>query len=68
MPQQVDLDKTYIRIWQREWASASKARSFQVGCLIAKRWIYDLQMTTMELSEISINQWEDIDYFRQLIT
>ena len=66
MPQQVDLDKTYIRM-AREWASLSKAKKLQVGCLIVKDGsiIADGYNGTPRSFD---NQCEDIDYFNQLIT
>lgn len=66
MPQQVDLDKTYIRM-AREWASLSKAKKLQVGCLIVKDGsiIADGYNGTPRGFD---NQCEDLDYFNQLIT
>lgn len=66
MPQQVDLDKTYIRM-AREWASLSKAKKLQVGCLIVKDGsiIADGYNGTPRGFD---NQCEDVDYFNQLIT
>lgn len=66
MPQQVDLDKTYIRM-AREWASLSKAKKLQVGCLIVKDGsiISDGYNGTPRGFN---NQCEDVDYFNQLIT
>lgn len=66
MPQQVDLDKTYIRM-AKEWASLSKAKKLQVGCLIVKDGsiIADGYNGTPRGFD---NQCEDLDYFNQLIT
>lgn len=66
MPQQLDLDKTYIKM-AREWASLSKAKKLQVGCLIVKDGsiISDGYNGTPRGFD---NQCEDTDYFNQLIT
>jgi dCMP deaminase len=66
MPNQLDLDKTYIKM-AREWASLSKAERKKVGCIIVKEGaiISDGYNGTPKGFD---NQCEDIDYFNQLIT
>ena len=66
MPSQADLDRTYIKM-AREWASLSKAKKLQVGCLIVKDGaiISDGYNGTPKGFN---NQCEDIDYFNQLVT
>ena len=66
MPSQLDLDRTYTKM-AREWASLSKAKRLQVGCLIVKDGsiISDGYNGTPKGFD---NQCEDIDYFNQLVT
>ena len=66
MPSQLDLDRTYIKM-AREWASLSKAKKLQVGCLIVKDGsiISDGYNGTPKGFN---NQCEDMDYFNQLVT
>ena len=66
MPQQIDLDKTYIKM-AREWSSLSKARRLQVGCLIVKEGsiISDGYNGTPKGFD---NECEDVDDFDKLVT